>query len=89
MRRFYSPKENFSNGVAVLDLDETRHLRDVLRLHAGEEVRVFDGEASEYLCRIRSIEKKKTVLDVLKPITPEAPESPERLPPEAAMPEKR
>src|SRR6185369_11630796 len=76
MRRFYSPKENFSNGVAVLDLDETRHLRDVLRLHAGEEVRVFDGEASEYLCRIRSIEKKKTVLDVLKPITPEAPESP-------------
>ena len=73
MRRFYSPKENFSNGVAVLDLDETRHLRDVLRLHAGEEVRVFDGEASEYLCRIRSIEKKKTVLDVLRPITPEAP----------------
>jgi len=75
MRRFYSPKENFSNGVVVLDLDETRHLRDVLRLHAGDEVRVFDGAGSEYLCRIRLVGKKETVLEVLKPITPEAPES--------------
>jgi len=61
--------------VVVLDLDETRHLRDVLRLHAGDEVRVFDGAGSEYLCRIRSVGKKETVLEVLKPITPEAPES--------------
>ena len=57
--------------MVVLNLEETRHLRDVLRLHAGYGVRVFDGEGNEYLCRIRSIEKKETVLDVLRPITPE------------------
>ena len=75
MRRFYSPKENFSNDVVIFDLDETRHLRDVLRLHVGDKVQVFDGEGNEYLCRIQSIEKKETILDVLGPITPEAPES--------------
>ena len=75
MRRFYSPKENFSNDVVIFDLDETRHLRDVLRLHVGDKVQVFDGEGNEYLCRIQSIEKRETILDVLGPITPEAPES--------------
>jgi len=75
MRRFYSQKENLSNGVVVLDLEETRHLRDVLRLHAGDEVRVFNGEGNEYLCRIQSIEKKETILDVLRPVAPEASES--------------
>ena len=48
MRRFFAPVESFSDGVVTLDADETRHLRDVLRVKAGEEVSVFDGTGHEY-----------------------------------------
>jgi len=32
--------------------EESRHLRDVLRLGPGDEIYVFDGEGSEYQCVI-------------------------------------
>jgi 16S rRNA (uracil1498-N3)-methyltransferase len=76
MRRFYAPKENFSDSTVTLDGDETRHLRDVLRLKAGDEASVFDGEGSEFACTIHRIGKKECVLDVNGPTEPRAPESP-------------
>ena len=41
MRRFYAPIENFNDNKISLSLDETRHLRDVLRLRVGEKVHGF------------------------------------------------
>jgi len=75
MRRFYAPKENFSVDSVELNLGDTRHLRDVLRLVKGDEVQVFDGGGREFLCLIESIEKKRTALRVVKEIPPTAPES--------------
>ncbi|HEX8476284.1 MAG TPA: 16S rRNA (uracil(1498)-N(3))-methyltransferase [Pyrinomonadaceae bacterium] len=53
-RRFYAPAETFdasATGATVrLAPEESRHLRDVLRLRAGDEAYVFDGEGGEYLC---------------------------------------
>ncbi len=76
MRRFFSPPDNFSGRVITLDADETRHLRDVLRLKVGDEVSVFDGHGHEYGCSITSISKKNSELSVTKEITPASPESP-------------
>src|SRR5262245_57474146 len=75
MRRFYAPKENFSSDDITLSSDETRHLRDVLRLRSGENIRVFDGEGRELLCEIESISKKDTSLKLVEEIMPTAPES--------------
>ncbi len=75
MRRFYAPKDNFSNHKITLSLEETRHLRDVLRLLAGARVHIFDGQGREFLCEIETIEKKATVLRMIEEITPAAPES--------------
>lgn len=75
MRRFFAPPENFNHEKIILNLEETRHLRDVLRLHAGGEIRVFDGTGREFLCRIETIEKKQTNLEILAEIEPTAPES--------------
>ncbi len=75
MRRFYAPKENFSNHKITLSLEETRHLRDVLRLLAGAKVQIFDGEGHEFLCEIETIKKKATVLKIIEEIAPAAPES--------------
>ncbi len=76
MRRFYAPKVNFSDSNVVLDMDETRHLRDVLRLRVGDEISVFDGTGHEFRCVIREISKKASELSIIEEITPASPESP-------------
>lgn len=75
MRRFYSPRESFDGLKIALGADETRHLRDVLRLHEGDEVSVFDGLGGEFRCSILSIGKRSAGLAVIKETTPAAPES--------------
>ncbi|MBC7901510.1 MAG: 16S rRNA (uracil(1498)-N(3))-methyltransferase [Saprospiraceae bacterium] len=75
MRRFYAPPEQFGDRHIDLGLDETRHLRDVLRLREGDEINVFDGEGREFLCKIEAIEKKSSRLAIILETDPVSPES--------------
>lgn len=75
MRRFFAPVENFLGQTVTLGEDETRHLRDVLRLSVGEEVSVFDGLGREYRCLIKTIEKRSSILSLVEEVTPASPES--------------
>lgn len=74
-RRFYAPSENFKDATITLDAEQTRHLRDVLRLRASENAQIFDGDGKEFLCEIETIERKETRLKVIREISPTAPES--------------
>lgn len=76
MRRFYAPKQNFAGSSVVLDSDETRHLRDALRLKIGDAASVFDGGGNEYACAVASIGKREAILSITGPIEPPAAESP-------------
>ena len=75
MRRFYAAPEQFKSGKIILTEDETRHLRDVLRLREDAEVRVFDGAGKEFSCVIESISKRETMLRIKSEIAPRSPES--------------
>ena len=75
MRRFYTPKQNFQANKAILNLEETRHLRDVLRLREGAEIHVFDGEGKEFLGAIEKISKNETLIEIVKEVAPSALES--------------
>lgn len=76
MRRFYTPKEKINSANTItLDADETRHLRDVLRLRNGDKVNVFDGEGSEYSCVIESVSKKEAILGIIGKMDTFSPES--------------
>lgn len=75
MRRFYASNESFKDGEVMLDADETRHLRDVLRLGATEDVSVFDGCGREFRCSVLEIGKKGTSLKVVSEVQPASPES--------------
>ena len=42
-RRFFVPPESVTGPSAVLPKEQAHHLRDVLRIGAGEAVEIFDG----------------------------------------------
>ena len=48
-------------------------------MKSGDEISVFDGEGSEFLCRVDHIGKRETTAVVIQKIEPSAPESPLRL----------
>jgi 16S rRNA (uracil1498-N3)-methyltransferase len=75
MHRFYAAKKNFGDGRIRLEADETRHLRDVLRLRIGDQASVFDGEGNEFLTEIETIGKSGAELKILETVTPASPES--------------
>jgi 16S rRNA (uracil1498-N3)-methyltransferase len=74
-RRFYAAPDQFEDKTITLDPDETRHLRDVLRLKSGDVVRVFDGTGHEFECEVKTIRKKETSLNLIGEVEPAAPES--------------
>src|SRR5436305_5955035 len=76
-RRFYAPPESFAHDGArvVLSSEESRHLRDVLRLRAGDEAFVFDGEGREFACEV-SEPGGRAALEVRGRVEPQRPESP-------------
>ncbi len=76
-RRFYAPPEAFAGNFVTLATDEARHLRDVLRLKAGDEAYVFDGEGREYLCGVAETGRGRdnAKLEVREETQPARPES--------------
>jgi len=77
-RRFYAPPVAFAadEKSATLSAEETRHLRDVLRLQSGDEIYVFDGAGREFHCAVETIAKDSTELRVIAEVEPTRPESP-------------
>ena len=75
MRRFYASPDQFEGAAVTLSVEETRHLRDVLRLKKGDEASVFDGEGREFACTIDEIRKSGATLTIVSEVEPSAPES--------------
>lgn len=75
-RRFYAPPENFQDSKIILEADEAKHLRDVLRLREGAQINVFDGAGREFTAAVETIRKQETVLEIIDEVSPSAPESP-------------
>ena len=76
-RRFYAPPEAFSPDMtsARLSRDETRHLRNVLRLKDGDEIYLFDGAGKEFQCEVGTIARDLTEVTVIKQVDAAQPES--------------
>jgi len=80
-RRFYAPPQAFASDAKTVALssEETRHLRDVLRLKSGDEVYVFDGAGREFRGQIQNITRDSTEVSVGDEVEPARPESPLKL----------
>ena len=77
-RRFYAAPGAFAShpGNLTLASDESRHLRDVLRLQPGDEIYAFDGEGREFHCTINEINRDSAQLKVIAEVEPARSESP-------------
>ena len=77
-RRFFAPPGafNFGKQIVTLTADEARHLREVLRLKADDEVSVFDGEGREFRATVAQARRESAELDLKNEIEPARPESP-------------
>ena len=72
VHRFYAP--GFPPDVAFdLPPEEGQHLARVLRLRAGDEIAVFDGEGREALARVVSVTSRRVAAQAIEPRAP-APE---------------
>lgn len=66
MTRFFVDREAFLSEVPILTGENGKHAA-VLRLKAGEQVILCDGEGQERLCAIRSSASSGTVLEAGEP----------------------
>jgi 16S rRNA (uracil1498-N3)-methyltransferase len=74
-RRFHAPPDAFNDQTVTLGADEARHLRDVLRLKAGDEVYVFDGRGHEFRCSVVNLNRHAAELRIEAEVEPAKPES--------------
>jgi len=74
-RRFHAQPGEFNDQTVTLGTDEARHLRDVLRLKAGDEVYVFDGRGREFRCRLIKTTRDAAELSIEAEVEPAKPES--------------
>jgi 16S rRNA (uracil1498-N3)-methyltransferase len=81
-RRFHVPVEALEtrdpSGRVALGSEESRHLRDVLRLRVGDEAYVFDGRGREYASVVVETGRGAgaAVVEVRDEVEPPRPESP-------------
>ena len=76
-RRFFAPSSafNFNKRVVTLSADEAKHLREVLRLNAGDDVHVFDGAGREFRAIVSQARREFAELEIGDEIESPRPES--------------
>ena len=66
MQQFFAEPSWIRENKIFMQGSDVNHVRNVLRMKPGEDVRVNDGRGKTYLCCISSYEEQTAVLDILK-----------------------
>jgi len=67
MQRFYCPSQNISGGIIhIADKQQIKHIKNVLRFKAKDNIRIFDGEGYEYQGIISSMHKSSLEVEIEK-----------------------
>src|SRR5213075_28073 len=65
MPRFFLDAPLRAGTSVLLPEDSAHHAVHVLRVHAGDEVTLFNGRGGEYAARIASLQRLRVLVDVL------------------------
>ena len=65
MTRIFIESAKTREGRIYVDGAALNHIKNVLRMHPGEQLSASDGSGSAYLCRLAAYEKDCAVLEIL------------------------
>ena len=66
MQHFFVTPDQVAGELIYIDGSDVNHMKNVLRMKAGEELYVSDGNNKEYLCKVEDYEEDRAVLKVLE-----------------------
>lgn len=68
--RIYTPQPLASGEAVALDSEARHHLTKVLRLRAGDAVRLFNGDGKEYGAQLRTVDRSGAIalVDAAPPV---------------------
>lgn len=65
MPRFFVNAEQIGENSITVTGTDVNHIRNVLRMSAGDELTVSDGQGMDYFCKIAHIAKDEILLDII------------------------
>lgn len=78
MQQFFAEPSWIKGNKVYMQGADVNHMKNVLRMKPGEDVRINDGMGKTYLCCISAYEEKGAVLDIFKELDAET-ELPSRI----------
>ena len=66
MHRFFTDPAAVGGGKITITGEDVAHITRVLRLQAGDEIVVCDGQSNDYRCAIRAADKQAVELEILE-----------------------
>ena len=66
MQQFFAEPSWIEENRILMRGADVNHMKNVLRMKPGEDVRINDGAGKTYLCCISAYEEQTAVLDILK-----------------------
>ncbi len=64
MPKFFTDRENIKDTELIINEDDAKHIKKVLRLGVGDTITVCDGRGIDYDARILRIEEKQIVCSI-------------------------
>lgn len=65
MHHFFADPCQIKNKVVCVEGADVNHMRNVLRMKPGEQVKISDGQGNEYLCEVGRYEEKCALLSIV------------------------
>lgn len=65
MHHFFTEPSQIQGDTIRITGADVNHMKNVLRIKAGEEVGISDGQGMDYICRVSGYEEESAVLQVL------------------------
>lgn len=67
MFQFFVEPEQIEEPKVTITGSDVNHIRNVLRMSPGTQVRISDNEGGDFLCRIEAIEQEQVILHIISP----------------------
>lgn len=64
MPRFFVTRSQVQEDEIVIRGNDVNHIKNVLRMHPGDEISISDGQGMDYFCRIKTMEREEIGLSI-------------------------